>query len=143
MSTTYPYVIVGGGMTADAATRAIREADPGGAIELISAGAHPPYNRPPLSKALWKGEPESSIWRGTDALGATLRLGRRVTAIDPQPRTVTDETGEITGYGKLLLGTGGTPRRLPFDNEQVKHLGPGRRRARAHRRTRTVQRAAA
>lgn len=119
MSTTYQYLIVGGGMTADAAARAIREADPGGAIGLICAEAHPPYNRPPLSKALWKGEPESSIWRGTDALGATLRLGRRVTAIDPQARTVTDNTGEITGYGKLLLATGGTPRRLPFGNEQV------------------------
>src|SRR2546430_13226392 len=52
--------IVGGGMTADAAARAIRETDPKAPIGLIGAEAHPPYNRPPLSKALWKGEPERS-----------------------------------------------------------------------------------
>ena len=65
MLNDYPYLIVGGGMTADAAARAIREADPKAPIGLISAEPHPPYNRPPLSKALWKGEPEDSIWRGT------------------------------------------------------------------------------
>ena len=117
--TTYAYLIVGGGMTADAAARAVRAADPDAAVGLISDESHPPYARPPLSKALWKGDPESSIWRGTDAIGATLRLGRRVTTIDPKGRTVTDDKGEVTGYGKLLLATGGTPRRLPAGNDQV------------------------
>lgn len=104
-------------MTAAAAAHALREIDPGGAIGLIAAEPHPPYARPPLSKALWKGDPESGIWRGTD--GATLRLGRRVTAIDATAHTVTDDAGEVTEYGKLLLATGGTPRRLPFENDQV------------------------
>jgi 3-phenylpropionate/trans-cinnamate dioxygenase ferredoxin reductase subunit len=117
--THYPYVIVGGGMTAAAAARALRETDPSGAVCLISAEPHPPYARPPLSKGLWKGEPESGIWRGTDAAGVELRLSRRVTAIDAQHRTVTDERGDAVGYDKLLLATGGTPRRLPLDSEQI------------------------
>jgi len=116
----YPYLIVGGGMTADAAARAIRAADPAGAVGLISAEPHPPYNRPPLSKGLWKGDPESGIWRGTDTIGVDLRLGRNVTAIDVKKRAVTDERGDVVSYDKLLLATGGTPRRLPFGgNKQI------------------------
>ena len=116
---SYPYLILGGGMTADAAARAIREADPGSAVGLISAEPHPPYARPPLSKGLWKGDPEAGIWRGTETAGVELRLGRRVTAIDPKSRTVTDDRGDRIGYGKLLLATGGTPRRLPLDSGQI------------------------
>src|SRR5256885_5156680 len=114
-----PYLMVGGGMTADAAARAIREVDPKAPIGVIGAEAHPPYNRPPLSKALWKGDPESSIWRGTDQTGVDLLLGRRVTAIDPAARTVSDQTGQVLRFGKLLLATGGTPRRLSLGSDQV------------------------
>ena len=52
----YKYLIVGGGMTADAAVNGIREADGEGSIGLISAEQNAPYNRPPLSKGLWKGD---------------------------------------------------------------------------------------
>jgi 3-phenylpropionate/trans-cinnamate dioxygenase ferredoxin reductase subunit len=115
----YPYLIVGGGMTADAAARAIRQADPNGAVGLISAEPHPPYARPPLSKGLWKGDPETGIWRGTETAGVELRLARRVTSIDAKRKTVTDERGDTVTYGKLLLATGGTPRRLPFDTKEI------------------------
>jgi NADPH-dependent 2,4-dienoyl-CoA reductase/sulfur reductase-like enzyme len=117
--THFHYLIIGGGMTAAAAARAIREIDPTGRVGLISAEPHPPYARPPLSKGLWKGDPESGIWRGTETLGVDLRLGRRVTAIDVKQRAVTDERGDVVSYDKLLLATGGTPRRLPFGNEQI------------------------
>ena len=62
----YMYLIIGGGMTADAAIGGIREVDPSGSIGLIGAEPHPPYDRPPLSKGLWKGKPLESIWRKTD-----------------------------------------------------------------------------
>src|SRR2546430_15800358 len=109
---SYRYLIVGGGMTADAAARAIREVDSTGSIGIISDDPHPPYNRPPLSKGLWKGDdPEKTVWRGTDTIGAELRLGRRATAINTTQKTVTDDRGNILSYEKLLLATGGTPRR--------------------------------
>lgn len=117
--TAYRYLIIGGGMTADAAARAIRESDPAGSIGIIAAEPHPPYNRPPLSKGLWKGDPESNVWRGTDKLSADLRLGRRATAINPQKKTVTDDRGNVDTYDKLLLATGGTPRRLPMQTGQI------------------------
>jgi 3-phenylpropionate/trans-cinnamate dioxygenase ferredoxin reductase subunit len=117
--THYPYLIIGGGMTADAAARAIREADPSGRVGLISAEPHPPYARPPLSKGLWKGDPESGIWRGTDTLAVDLRLGRRATALDAKRKAVTDDRGDVVSYDKLLLATGGTPRRLKLDTGQI------------------------
>jgi len=115
----HDYLIVGGGMTAAAAVQAIREVDASGSIGLISAEPHPPYNRPPLSKALWKGDPESSIWRGTDAAGATLHLDRRATGLDVATRQVKDDRGDTHAYRHLLLATGGAPRRLGFTPDPI------------------------
>jgi len=115
----YSYLIIGGGMTADAAVAGIREADAAGTIGLISAEPHPPYNRPPLSKGLWKGEAEESIWRTAAKAGAELHLGRRAIALDPARHAVTDDQGVVYSFDKLLLATGGRARRLPLDGGQI------------------------
>src|SRR5260370_30892706 len=109
----------GGGRPADAAAHAVREAAPRGWGHLIGAEPHPPYNRPPLSKALWKGEAEETIWRDTAATGAELHLGRRVTAIDPRGHTATDDQGTVYRFSKLLLATGGMPRRVPPESDEI------------------------
>ena len=115
----YHYLIVGGGMTADAAIRGIREADSYGSIGLVGAETERPYNRPPLSKGLWKGKAIDSIWRGTDATDAALHLGRTVVRLDPPIRRVIDDQGAEYTYDQLLLATGGTPRRLPFGGDHI------------------------
>jgi 3-phenylpropionate/trans-cinnamate dioxygenase ferredoxin reductase component len=111
----YRYLIVGGGMTADAAVRGIRSVDATGSIGLISAEIDPPYNRPPLTKALWKGKSLDKIWRRTAERSVDLQLGRRAASLDPDARSVRDDRGVTYTYEKLLLATGGFPRRLPFD----------------------------
>src|SRR5438046_1702215 len=115
----YAYVIVGGGWTAGAAVEGIRVAEPAGPVAVIGAEPHAPYNRPPLSKGLWKGDPEGGIWRQAATTGAELHLGRRVVGIDLQGRSVTDDRGVQYGFKKLLLATGGAPRRLPLQSDQV------------------------
>jgi len=115
----FRYLIVGGGMTADAACRGIRDHDPDGSIGLVGEEPVAPYARPPLSKALWKGTEESSVWRGTEELGVELLVGRRVTSLDLDGRTATDATGESHSYEELLLATGGTPRRVPAWDDGV------------------------
>jgi len=117
--TSYQYLIVGGGMTADAAAKAIRAADAKGSIGIIASEPHPPYARPPLSKSLWKGESEDTVWKHTETANVDLQLGRRVTAIDPGKKIVTDDRGNAISYDKLLLATGGTPRRLPLPSQQI------------------------
>ena len=108
------YLIVGGGLAADAACRGIRYEDPDGVIVLVGEESSPPYARPPLSKALWKGDNESTIWCNTADLDVELQLGRRVVALDVNRRTATDDHGTSYTYDRLLLATGGRPRRLPF-----------------------------
>lgn len=117
--TEAPYLVVGGGMTADSACKGIRGLDPDGAIVLVGAEPHPPYSRPPLSKALWKDAGEDTIWRDTAGAGVELRSGRRIVSLDLDGKTATDDRGETYGYGKLLLATGGRPRRLPFGDDVV------------------------
>ncbi len=116
------YLIIRGGMAADAAVRGIRAVDPEGSIRLISAEADPPYDRPPLSKGLWRGMDPERIWRGTADLGVELLLGRRVTRVEVDDRTVTDERGTVHSWEKLLLATGGAPRLLPGAPPQVIHF---------------------
>jgi 3-phenylpropionate/trans-cinnamate dioxygenase ferredoxin reductase component len=113
------YLIVGGGLTADSACKGIREVDPDGTIMLVGEEPHAPYARPPLSKALWKGEAENTIWRGTEQLGVDLRLGRRIVGLDLGERVATDAEGQRYHYERLLLATGGRPRRLPFGDDVI------------------------
>ena len=115
----YKYLIVGGGMTGDAAAHGIREVDAGGSIGVIGAEPHPPYNRPPLSKGLWKGKPLESIWRDIEERGVTYHRGRTVRALDAPNKRVTDDQGTVHTFEKLLLATGATPRRLAFGADQV------------------------
>jgi 3-phenylpropionate/trans-cinnamate dioxygenase ferredoxin reductase subunit len=110
--TRYDYLIVGGGMTADAAAHGIREEDAKGSIAIVGAESDKPYNRPPLTKGLWKGHAPDSVWRKTDETGATLVLGRRMVKLDAAEKRATDDRGEVYEYGTLLLATGGQPRRL-------------------------------
>ncbi len=109
----YKYLIIGGGMTADAAIGGIRQVDQNGTIGLISAEPHKPYNRPPLSKGLWQGAKFESIWRKTDGQGVEFHLGRKARTLDPRQKSVTDDQGTVYTFDKLLLTTGGTPTRLP------------------------------
>lgn len=113
------YLIVGGGMAADAAVRGIREVDEEGSVAIFSEEPDPPYDRPPLSKGLWKGTDEEKIWRGTGDLGVEMFLDRRILRIDPAKRSVSDDHGGVYTYEKLLLATGGTPRELEDAVPQV------------------------
>lgn len=115
----FKYIIVGGGMTADAAVGGIRELDRDGTIAVLSDESHPPYNRPPLSKKLWAGKPLNSIWRKNAPESSQLFLDTRAVAGDVIAKTVTDNRGEVYRYDKLLLATGGSPRRLPNTPQDI------------------------
>jgi NADPH-dependent 2,4-dienoyl-CoA reductase/sulfur reductase-like enzyme len=108
-------------MTGDAACKGIRSIDPDGSIALVGDEPDPPYARPPLTKGLWLGKEESSIWRGTEDEGVDLHLGRTIVSLDLDAHTATDDRGDTYGYDRLLLATGGRPRHLPGAPEGVVH----------------------
>lgn len=115
----FKYLIVGGGMTADAAVSGIRSVDATGLIALLSAETVKPYDRPPLSKGLWSGKTIDSIWRKTAEQNAAMFLGRTITEIRPEKKEAVDSEGNRYGWEKLLLATGGSPRRLPFGGDKI------------------------
>lgn len=114
MQNTVDYLIVGAGMAGAAAAQALREADGKATIAMLGDEPHPPYDRPPLSKGLWKDSKEGDIWRPIDKARATMHTGRRALTIDRTAHRVQDDAGDAWTYRRLLLATGGAPRTLPF-----------------------------
>ncbi len=113
----HDYVIVGGGLAGASAVQGLREIDRDGSVLLIGAEPYLPYHRPPLSKGLWTGkkQPDQIFVEGRDFYernGISLALGKRVRDLDVHARTLTDTGGAVHRYRKLLLATGGRPRRL-------------------------------
>ncbi|MBE3557401.1 MAG: FAD-dependent oxidoreductase, partial [Firmicutes bacterium] len=117
----YPYLIVGGGMCADAAIGGIRQHDKVAEIGLFSDEHFPPYNRPPLSKGLWKDEEFEVIWRRRryDTLGVEEHLTTHIASIDRASKTVIDSYGNAWGYEKLLLAVGASSPRLPYGDDAI------------------------
>jgi 3-phenylpropionate/trans-cinnamate dioxygenase ferredoxin reductase component len=115
----YRYVIVGGGLAGGKAVEGIREVDSEGEIALVTQEAHRPYQRPPLSKGVLKGErPEKVVYldeeKSYTERHAVLLTGVRATAVDREVRTVALSDGHVLEYERLLLATGGRARRLPL-----------------------------
>lgn len=115
----YKYLIVGGGMTADAAARGIRELDAEGTIGMLTAEPDPPYDRPPLSKGMWKGKPRDKVFRHIEDKNVTVHLDTRTASVDPANKRVTDDKNQVYTYEKLLIATGATPARLPFGQDSI------------------------
>ncbi|HJW06160.1 MAG TPA: FAD-dependent oxidoreductase, partial [Rhodanobacter sp.] len=124
MEHVHDYLIIGGGMAADAAAKAIREVDAAANVGIVGEESAAPYQRPPLSKGLWKGDkPVAEIDLATAQGGATLHLGRRIELLDRVAHTARDDHGDSYRYRRLLLATGATPRRLPFEGgERIIHF---------------------
>lgn len=110
-------VVVGAGVAGLRACEALRRSGYDERLTLVGAEPHRPYNRPPLSKEVLRGEvsPERTALRTPeeyDALGLELRLGTAATALSPDERVVTLAGGEPLGYDRLVIATGTTPRSL-------------------------------
>jgi 3-phenylpropionate/trans-cinnamate dioxygenase ferredoxin reductase subunit len=123
---SFDHVIVGGGMVADGAARAIRETAPEASVLVVSDDVDEPYTRPALSKKLWidPDYTEADNDMGTrEASGAEIRLRTRVTAVDRDARTVSTDDGRTVSWGRLLLATGGSPVQLDLpDDDRVVHF---------------------
>ena len=117
MSPDAAYVIVGASLAGAKAAEALREQGFDGPLVLIGEETDRPYERPPLSKdyLLGKADREAMFvhplawYAGHDI---DLRLGARVTGLDPAAHEVRLADGSRIGYAKLLLATGSTPRHL-------------------------------
>lgn len=115
-------VVVGAGLGAARLAESLRTHGYAGPITVIGAEAHPPYDRPPLSKSVLLGKDERVDLKPDDfytSATITLRLGQRVVSVSPGQKTVTVEHTddpsrvETVAYDHLVLATGLRPRQLP------------------------------
>ena len=115
------YLLVGAGLAGIEAAAGILDVAPQAGVTLLSADRDTPYDRPPMSKGLWTGAvPEPT--RPELPPAATLVHGRRAVVLDAGERVVTDDAGDRWRYRRLLLATGGEPRRLGTPADRIIHF---------------------
>ncbi len=117
-------VILGAGHAAGQAAASLRQEGYDGEIVIIGDEPYIPYQRPPLSKAYLSGEVDlDRVYlrpgKFYEDKGITLKLGVRAERIDPAAKTVTTDAGETIAYEKLLITTGGRPRRLTIPGSDL------------------------
>jgi nitrite reductase (NADH) large subunit len=106
-------VVVGNGMAGTACVEQILRHSPNFHITIFGDETHVNYNRIQLSSVL-AGEKSADdiVINGLDWYienDIDLRLGVRITGVDPVAKTVTGDDGSVTPYDKLLLATGSSP----------------------------------
>ena len=117
-------IIVGGSYAGAQIAASARDAGYKGRIRLVSAEAHAPYHRPPLSKAylLGKAGRESLPIRGAafyDEEKVELLLSTPIVAADRANRTLTTAGGDTLKWDRLALATGARARSLPGVPDKV------------------------
>jgi 3-phenylpropionate/trans-cinnamate dioxygenase ferredoxin reductase component len=111
------FVIIGASLAGASAAAALREGGFDGTVELIGAEPQLPYNRPPLSKGYLRGQErfDDQLVNPADYYtqhDIKLRLGVRVTVVDPKGKVVGLDGGGEVPYDRLLVATGGRNRTL-------------------------------
>ena len=109
------FAIVGAGLAGARAAETLRAEGFDGRVVLFGAEAHLPYERPALSKGYLQGTAEAPFVHPAEwytEQDVDLRLGARVTVLDPAAHEIETADGERLRYTKLLLTTGSSVRRL-------------------------------
>lgn len=111
-------VVVGAGLAGIRACESARREGYQGALTLVGAEEHLPYDRPPLSKELLMGPDEPAIPELrereflVDELGVEIRTGAPAIGVDVESRKLATAAGDI-GYDALVIAVGAHARRLP------------------------------
>jgi len=112
-------VVVGNGMAGVACLEQILKHAPKFRVTVFGDETHVNYNRIMLSSVLAGERTADDItinpleWYQQN--GIALRLGARITDVDPKHRAVTGDDGSVAHYDKLLLATGSQPLIPPIE----------------------------
>jgi 3-phenylpropionate/trans-cinnamate dioxygenase ferredoxin reductase component len=123
VSQSGPVVIIGANLCGGRAAETLRQEGHDGPVVLIGEEPDRPYERPPLSKEVLRGDaaPDSVFLRDAswyEDNEIELRLGSRATALDPAG-TITLADGDTVPFDRCLLATGGRPRRLEVPGTEL------------------------
>lgn len=123
-------LIVGAGQAGAQAAFSLREMGYTAKITIVGSEPHPPYQRPPLSKAFLTGSAghESLHFRKPefyDSLGVEVLCNRRVVDVEMGGDAVDMggiarlDNDTIKGFDNLMLAVGGRPRRLDIPGAKL------------------------
>ncbi|MEM4297445.1 MAG: FAD-dependent oxidoreductase [Nitrososphaerota archaeon] len=115
---------MGGGLAGGYAANAIRSMDETGLITIVSEEMHRPYDRVPLSKTYLRGALQrEKLYIRSEEYYRKNRIeplmGRVVVGLDTAGKTAILDSGERIRYDKLLLSTGGRPKRLNVEGSEL------------------------
>ncbi|MGQ0618059.1 MAG: NAD(P)/FAD-dependent oxidoreductase [Acidimicrobiia bacterium] len=123
MTTTQTLAVVGASLAGAKAAEAARDAGFEGRIVLIGDEAGAPYERPPLSKDVLRGDKETDAARvhpdGFYAERSIDLVNDRAVRIDPAARTIGLASGETTSFTTAVLATGAAPRPLDVPGAEL------------------------
>lgn len=107
-------LVVGASLAGLRAAERLRKDGFEGELTLLGSETHLPYDRPPLSKELLKGErePDGIALRLAPELDASWLLGETATELDLGARVVRTGAGRELAFDGLVIATGSAPRRL-------------------------------
>jgi len=116
--------IIGASIAGVRAAETLRSDGFDGRVVLIGDEPRLPYDRPPLSKQVLTGHlaPGDTTLHPAefyDERAIDLFLGRRATALRPWASTVELDDGSSIRAERVLLATGGRPRRLTVDGAHL------------------------
>lgn len=111
-------MVIGAGQAGFTVCAKLRDLGHQGPITLIGEEAHPPYQRPPLSKGYLLGDiTEDRLYFRPPSFyeerSIDLRLSASASAIDRERKVVVLADGTTIAYDRLVLTTGARPRTLP------------------------------
>lgn len=120
-------VIIGASHGGGEVASRLRQGGFTGSVALIGSESYLPYHRPPLSKAFLAGEmtTEQLLIRAPSVYAASkidFHASTTVEAIDRGKHELRLGSGETFGYDKLVLATGGRPRRLTIPGSELEGL---------------------
>jgi NADPH-dependent 2,4-dienoyl-CoA reductase/sulfur reductase-like enzyme len=123
-------VVVGGGLAGTRTCEQLRRKDYEGELTMVAAERHAPYDRPPLSKEVLRGDRDDTALKvQLGELGVQLMTNTAATGVHPQERVVHTRTTETVadlaaesvheiGFDGLVIATGAAPVTLPGSGEQ-------------------------
>ena len=118
-------VIIGAGQAGVQVAESLRAGGFAGTIDMVADEPHPPYHRPPLSKAWLAGEMEMAqlTMRSPEVLARkniNLRTGVTVMQINRAAKQLLLDDGSSLSFDHLVLATGASPRKLSMPGSDSK-----------------------
>ncbi|XP_065843953.1 apoptosis-inducing factor 3-like [Oscarella lobularis] len=118
------FLLIGGGGASAVCAETLRQKGFKGRIVLATREADCPYDRPKLTKAM-TAKSESIQLRSSEFYkenGIEIQVSKEAVGLDLTSKSVSFSDGSTIKYDKLMIGTGGSPKKLDLPGEDLQNV---------------------